>query len=169
MERSESSRGDFTDELRHLIARGRRYSETPDGLRLLETLSASMLVTDASRAWTLLGLDVLIFGKRGQVAERLKLWSEMLRELSQDDLVESLAEVGRLANAVFVTPAWIRAHLLAEEPEASALGVPRAAAPAHDSALLLALGLLVEIAAVDAEPAAPMGGHMEDDGEPILV
>jgi hypothetical protein len=93
----------------------------------------------------------------------------MFRELSQGDLVESLAEVGRLANAVFVTPAWVRAHLLAEEPEASALAFPRAAAPAHDSALLLTLGLLVEIGAVDAEPAAPKGVHIEGDVEPILV
>ncbi len=163
MDRGESPERDVTDELRRLIESGRRHAETPSGSRLLATLSSSMVTSDASRAWTLLGLDVLLFGDRKQAGERLALWSEMVKELARGDPVESLVEVGRLADAVFVTPAWVRARLRGEVPQSTA----RAAVPPRDSALLLVLGLLVDVGAVDpgdAEPAATV----EDTGEPLL-
>ena len=159
----------FTDEFRRLIARGCEHAETPSGLRLLETLSASMLVMDASRLWTLLGLDVLIFGDREQAHERLKLWSEVLSDLAQSDLVESLEEVGRLTDAILVTPAWIRMRLRKGSPDASPPGAPRCAVAPHDSVLLLILGLLVETGAVDRETAAAPGDYAEDEREPLLT
>jgi hypothetical protein len=105
---------------------------------------------------------VLLFGDRKHADQRLELWSEMLKELARSDPVESLVEVGRLANAVFVTPAWIRARLRGEEPQSTA----PAAVPPRDSALLLILGLLVEVAAVDPDGGEPAGA--QDTGEPLL-
>jgi hypothetical protein len=163
MDRGESPKRDVTDELRRLIETGRWYAETPSGNRLLGTLSSSMVASDASRGWTLLGLDVLLFGDREQANERLGLWGEMLKELARGDPIESLVEVGRLANAVFVTPAWIRARLRGEDPHSS----DPATFPARDSALLLILGLLVEIAAVEPDGTEP-GAPVEDTGEPLL-